>query len=146
MLYLHVLSDGAAFTTQSVVHREATQTAVIIAERYLRFHNIVYIVCDFFCIAYQRTTALCSKCCKASDGDLLLITGFTDEMCMTIPFNNRASSTAFEAHSWWESCNLLTYSLAKINTSIDLHCIQDTHGVHFYNSLYTYLHKIFHSH
>ncbi len=58
----HMLSDGAAFTTQSHSSLRSYANNFIIAAR---FHNINDIVCDlFFCVACQGTTALCSKCCS----------------------------------------------------------------------------------
>ncbi len=48
--YLHVFSNRAAFynTHRAVIHREATQTAVIISERFLSISKLCnYIFCDY---------------------------------------------------------------------------------------------------
>ncbi len=75
-----MLSDGAAFEHRAVVHSEATQTAVIITERFLRFQNCA-IISSAIMNAILRSLSvnydlvyLMLLYLKAGDGDLLLIT------------------------------------------------------------------------
>ncbi len=65
---------------RAVVHREATQTVVIIAERFLRFQNraiissaIMNVILRSFSVNYGLIYYILLYL-KAGDGDLLLIT------------------------------------------------------------------------
>ncbi len=55
-----LLSDGAAFVIhRAVVHGEATETAVIIAEQFLQFHNrAIKLVCNYECDIAQLVSEL----------------------------------------------------------------------------------------
>ncbi len=75
-----MLSDGAAFEHRAVIHREATQTAVIFTERFqncaIISSAIMNAILRSFSVNYGLVYLMLLYL-KAGDGDLLLITELT---------------------------------------------------------------------